>query len=82
MIRRATLADLESITVIYNEAILEGGFTGDLKPLSIENRRAWFFDHEDRYSIFVKSKGKFPGRLRFALSVPERPKRLQRDLRN
>jgi phosphinothricin acetyltransferase len=57
MIRRATLADLESITVIYNEAILEGGFTGDLQPLSIERRRAWFFDHRDRYSIFVKSMG-------------------------
>ena len=57
MIRRATLADLESITVIYNEVILEGGFTGDLKPLSIESRRAWFLDHQDRYSILVKSIG-------------------------
>src|SRR5256885_12906663 len=57
MIRRATLADLESITVIYNEVILEGGFTGDLKPLSIESRRAWFLDHQGRYSILVKSMG-------------------------
>jgi L-amino acid N-acyltransferase YncA len=57
MIRRATLADLENITAIYNEVILEGGFTGDLKPLSVESRRAWFFDHQERYSIFVKSVG-------------------------
>jgi len=57
MIRRATLADLENITAIYNEVILEGGFTGDLKPLSVESRRAWFFDHQDRYSIFVKCLG-------------------------
>jgi L-amino acid N-acyltransferase YncA len=57
MIRRATLADLENITAIYNEVILEGGFTADLKPLSIESRRPWFFDHQDRYSIFVKSLG-------------------------
>jgi L-amino acid N-acyltransferase len=56
-IRRATLADLENITAIYNEVILEGGFTGDLQPLSVESRRAWFFDHQDRYSIFVKSLG-------------------------
>ena len=54
MIRNATPADIESITAIYNEVILEGGFTGDLEPLSIENRRAWYSDHEDRYSIFVK----------------------------
>jgi L-amino acid N-acyltransferase len=57
MIRHATLADLENITAIYNEVILEGGFTGDLNPLSVESRRAWFFDHQDRYSIFVKSLG-------------------------
>ena len=54
MIRKATPADIESITIIYNEAILEGGFTGDLEPVSIESRRAWFLSHQDRYVIFVK----------------------------
>ena len=28
MIRKATAADIESLTAIYNEVILEGGFTG------------------------------------------------------
>jgi phosphinothricin acetyltransferase len=54
MIRRATPADIESITAVYNEVILEGGFTGDLEPLSIDSRRAWFAGHRDRYAVFVK----------------------------
>ena len=54
MIRNASPADIESIVVIYNEAILEGGLTGDLEPLSIGDRRAWYFDHQGRYVIFAK----------------------------
>ena len=53
MIRNATPADVESIAAIYNEAILEGGLTGDLEPLTIENRRAWYSDHQAPYAIFV-----------------------------
>jgi len=53
MIRNATPADIESITAIYNEAILEGGLTGDLEPVSIENQRAWYSDHQAPYAIFV-----------------------------
>jgi phosphinothricin acetyltransferase len=53
MIRNATPADIESIAAIYNEAILEGGFTGDLEPVSIENRRAWYSDHQAPCAIFV-----------------------------
>jgi phosphinothricin acetyltransferase len=57
MIRSATPDDIESIADIYNEAILEGGLTGDLEPLSIDNRREWYADHQDRYAIFVKVAG-------------------------
>jgi phosphinothricin acetyltransferase len=57
MIRNATPADIESIAAIYNEAILEGGFTGDLEPVSIENRRAWYSDHQAPYAIFVTVLG-------------------------
>jgi|SoiMethySBSTD1v2_1073268.scaffolds.fasta_scaffold75241_2 L-amino acid N-acyltransferase YncA len=53
MIRKAIPADIESIARIYNEAIREGGFTGDLEPLSIENRQAWYRDHQDPYAILV-----------------------------
>jgi L-amino acid N-acyltransferase len=55
MITPATWADIEIIGAIYNEAILEGGFTGHLEPLSIENRQAWYLGHQGRYAIFVKT---------------------------
>jgi len=54
MMRKATAVDIEAMADIYNACIEEGGFTGDLEPLSIENRRAWFSDHQGRYAIFVK----------------------------
>ncbi len=54
MMRKATPDDIEAITDIYNECIREAGFTGDLDPVSIQNRRAWYLDHRGRYSIFVK----------------------------
>jgi len=54
MIRDAVPEDVPVITGIYNEAIREGGLTGQLEPLSIENRRAWFAPHRGRYGVFVK----------------------------
>jgi phosphinothricin acetyltransferase len=54
MISTATWADVDTIRTIYNDAILEGGLTGHLEPLSIENRRAWYLKHQKRYAIFVK----------------------------
>lgn len=56
MIRKATLADIESITRIYNESIVEGGYTGDLVALSVEDRMAWYICHQNNYSVFVKEK--------------------------
>jgi L-amino acid N-acyltransferase YncA len=54
MIRDAEIADLETLTTIYNEVIGEGGLTGDLDPVSPEQRRAWFDVHQGRYPIMVK----------------------------
>lgn len=54
MIRHATQNDIADITRIYNEAITEGGFTGDLVPVSTESRLNWFADHNDGYVVFVK----------------------------
>ena len=53
MIRHATIDDIDSITNIYNECIIEGGFTGDLTPLSVNNRIDWFNDHKNNHKIFV-----------------------------
>lgn len=54
MLRRATADDIERITEIYNEAIAEGGFTGDLDPVSVDDRRAWLLSHEGRYGVLVE----------------------------
>jgi L-amino acid N-acyltransferase len=54
MMRSSMPQDIERITAIYNECIEEGGFTGDLEPLSLENRRTWYAEHWGRYSINVQ----------------------------
>ena len=54
MIRPARPADLPAITAIYNEAIAEGGFTGDLDPLTLEDRRTWLAGFEAPFGVFVK----------------------------
>lgn len=53
MIRQATRNDVAAMTSIYNEAVAEGGLTGDLSPVSLESRQAWFSEHQKRYAIFV-----------------------------
>jgi phosphinothricin acetyltransferase len=53
MIRNAFPADIASIAGIYNEAIAEGGYTGDLAPVSVESRAAWYREHDGRHAVFV-----------------------------
>ena len=55
MIRTAIPTDIESITAIYNEAIQEGGYSGYLEPLSVENRRAWLAGHPHPFAVLVKT---------------------------
>jgi len=52
-IRRAQLADLEAITDIYNDAILNTTATFDAEPKSPANRLAWFQAHGERHPILV-----------------------------
>jgi L-amino acid N-acyltransferase YncA len=49
----ATLEHLESITDIYNEAILSSIATFDTEPKSIEEQRLWFNEHNNKYPILV-----------------------------
>jgi len=60
MIRRATLADLESITVIYNEVILEGGLLAICSRCRLRADVHGSSIIRTRYSIFVKSVGNSP----------------------
>lgn len=46
MIRLALLRDLPDIVAIYNEAVEERFATGDLRPVTIAERTAWFHEHD------------------------------------
>lgn len=52
-IRDATLDDLESITEIYNEAILTTTATFDLEPKTVNDQTRWFEQHGERYPVIV-----------------------------
>jgi phosphinothricin acetyltransferase len=45
-IRPATIDDLSSIVTIYNEAIDQRFATADLEPVTVEQRSAWFHEHD------------------------------------
>jgi phosphinothricin acetyltransferase len=53
MIRRATDADLPAIVGIYNEAVADRFATADTSPVTVEQRRTWFDEHNDEYPIHV-----------------------------
>jgi phosphinothricin acetyltransferase len=53
---RATTDHIEAITDIYNEAVLTTTATFDTEPLSIDEQRIWFGEHDDKFSIFVAEK--------------------------
>lgn len=47
IIRTAQTQDLASIVAIYNSAIPSRQSTADLNPVSIEDRQAWFYAHQN-----------------------------------
>ncbi|MCH9275492.1 GNAT family N-acetyltransferase [Bifidobacterium amazonense] len=55
VIRPAEDRDLTAITDIYNEAVIRGGASADLEPVSLDARRAWVDSHEPRakYPVVV-----------------------------
>ncbi len=52
-IRPAESADIDSITEIYNEAVLTTTATFDLEPRSVEDRRRWLEDRSERHPVLV-----------------------------
>jgi L-amino acid N-acyltransferase len=52
-LRSANREDLESITEIYNEAILKTAATFDTEPKTYEDQKKWFDDHESKNPILV-----------------------------
>jgi phosphinothricin acetyltransferase len=54
MIRLATRDDLPAIVAIYNESISGRAATADTEPVTVEDRAAWFAEHEpDSHPLFV-----------------------------
>jgi phosphinothricin acetyltransferase len=54
MIRLARQNDLPAIVDIYNQAIQTKQSTGDLQPVQVQDRMAWFQAHpSEKYPIFV-----------------------------
>lgn len=61
-IRRAIIQDLEAITEIYNQAILNTVATFDTEIKTAESQRNWFYQHRDRHAILVAEQdGKITG---------------------
>ena len=57
VIRAAGLGDLSEIVAIYNEAVQQRFATADLEPITIEQRSAWFREHDsDTFPIYVADR--------------------------
>jgi phosphinothricin acetyltransferase len=79
MIRDGREDDLPAIVAIYNDAIPGRLATADLEPVSVESRRSWLVDRDDRHPIWVFERaravvgwmtlGKFYGRPAYAATV-------------
>jgi phosphinothricin acetyltransferase len=52
-IRAANESDILAITDIYNEAVLNTTATFDTDTKSVEDRLAWFRNHDDKHPIIV-----------------------------
>jgi phosphinothricin acetyltransferase len=53
VIRVADADDLPAIVAIYNEAIPGRSATAQLRPVTVDQRRAWFAEHDARHPIWV-----------------------------
>jgi L-amino acid N-acyltransferase len=56
-IRSATLDDLQAIMDIYNDAILHTTATFDVEAKTLEDRRAWFKEHDEKHPLIVAEMG-------------------------
>jgi len=56
-IRPATFEDLDAITEIHNDAILNTVATFDTEPKILEEQRVWFANHVPKYPILVAERG-------------------------
>jgi L-amino acid N-acyltransferase YncA len=61
-VRKATFTDLESITGIYNNAVLTTTATFDSSPKNLDEQKVWFEKHGGKFPICVaESEGTILG---------------------
>jgi L-amino acid N-acyltransferase len=53
---RASTDHLVAITDIYNQAVLTTTATFDSEPISLDEQRIWFAEHNDKFPIFIAEK--------------------------
>ena len=53
IIRPAVIEDLETITAIYNDAIMKTVATFDTQLKTLDEQRLWFADHGSKYPLLV-----------------------------
>ena len=58
MVRPATEGDLPALTDIYNHYIVTTPITFDLRPLTVDERRAWLVEHSHggRHRLLVGNR--------------------------
>lgn len=52
-IKPATIANIERITEIYNEAIQNTTATFDTEVKTVEDRMKWFKDHDEKHPVII-----------------------------
>jgi L-amino acid N-acyltransferase len=57
-IRQASLADLNAITDIYNQAILNTVATFDTNPKTLDEQKVWFEKHGPKYPLLVAEQAR------------------------
>jgi phosphinothricin acetyltransferase len=72
--RTAELVDLPAIVEIYNQAVPSHRSTANTTPVTVERRKAWFYEHEpDKHPIFVAEvEGKVVGWCSLSVYRPGR----------
>jgi phosphinothricin acetyltransferase len=53
--RKANENDLERIVAIYNSTIASRRSTADTVPVTVESRREWFLEHDEKRPLLVST---------------------------
>lgn len=74
LFRIANLADLAAIVEIYNQAVPSRTSTARIEPVTVQERRSWFLEHDPlKYPIFVAEQtGQVIGWCKLSVYRPER----------